>query len=340
MRFLSRWRHAELVWDASDDVAYAATGEAPTSVHIFPIGATGVRAAACYAPGHKLSVGPQHEVNIPLLTKEFSKRAIKTVFFHGFFPSLPMMARALANAGAKCLAVWHGAAAQLCWDAEKTGLACLIELRREQVIRRLGATKPGLHAIHEAIEHEPWLNFAPRVAPAPPKTVCTGWGVLPTPVNWVKNFHTNMYAGAKENRLTQLRVTKASLQDIGDKALLPRKLAFSPCASTTAFFAEMSSADIVLNASLSECQQPMVALEAAAHGTPCLTPRIGVLDTHDYVRLCTVDDPTSIHSIARALSRVLDLVHGDPRGLSHLQRDFLSTHQKYAAENFNVWLDC
>lgn len=300
-------------------------------LHLVLAAPGGVRSAAAYAPGHKLIVDSEKALS-PLAEKQICSAVAPlnpdVVVCHSFSPALASLARSLSAEGLRCVGIWHGATSQFYYDPERDAFQAMVAARREGVLRRMFAVKPGLHLASSAIEQEPFINFVPRSTPHPRGIGLKGAALVPAPISWVKNFHSNVLAAAADKRLNRIWVT-TECADHFDPEISPRiKLSVAP--SRAELFALLSKVDVVMNASLSECQ-PMTALEAMAHGVPCIYPATGLkaFDAHPYARVVSCSGSESLERIAQVLTRVLDLSSSGE--LTPLLQDFAMAWQ-HAAE--------
>jgi hypothetical protein len=83
--------------------------------------------------------------------------------------------------------------------------------------------------------------------------------------------------------------------------------------------------DVVLNASLSECQ-PMTALEGLALRVPCITGPLGLgpLDEHPFQQLTQIARVDSVGAVRDATERVLELQESSPQRLREMMDSYES----------------
>lgn len=313
----------------ADDTTWAASMPGCERVlHVVLAPAGGVRSAAAYAPGHKLVVDSDKALS-PLAEKQICSAVAplnpEVVVCHSFSPALASLARSLTAEGFRCVGVWHGATSQFYYGPERDAFQAMVTARREGVLRKMFAVKPGLHLASSAIEPEPFINFIPRLTPHPRGLGMKGAALVPAPINWAKNFHSNVLAAAADERLNSIWVTTECADHFEPR--ISRRIKLSVAPNRAEFFALLAKVDVVMNASLSECQ-PMTALEAMAHGVPCIYPATGLktFDAHPYAHVVSCSGSESLERIAEVLTRVLDLSSSGE--LAPLLQDFATAWQR------------
>ena len=202
--------------------------------------------------------------------------------------------------------VWHGSTAQLHHREELDALDQFCRLRQQGLLNRVAGVKPGLHLLNDAIDPLLLLNLPPKLERPLRREGLANAALIPLPVDWRKNFYTNLYAAGGVPRLRTLYVT-SDFQE--RRAFKPRAhvlKVLSP--SRSQLFRLIADSDVVCNATLSECQ-PMTALEALALGVPCVTGSLGLgaLDEHPYQRLVQVQQVDSLSALREAIEKLLDL---------------------------------
>jgi SAM-dependent methyltransferase len=300
-------------------------------VHLFHQEWHGIRAAAGYFPGHKVAITCAR----PLTPDELKRTVeactgglLQAVVVHAWSPNMRDLVHLLrheAGSALRLCAVWHGSSAQFHFDPEWEFFAELLELRARGVLDGVACVKPDLHLLDARLHPRPLLNLPPRL-PAPPSPPSGGLkqrAFIPMPNDWRKNFYTNLYAACGVERLRDLYVTARFLHG---PSLTPGRRVVSLAPPPRApLFRLVADMDLVLNASLSECQ-PMTALEAMALGVPCLTGplSLGALDEHPYQKLAQVPGVDSVGALRAAIERVLDLAEQRPAELRAMMADFLA----------------
>jgi SAM-dependent methyltransferase len=295
-------------------------------LHIFSQEWRGVRAAAGYLPGHKIAVtadrmlsDADHRVALDAIGSSMTG----VMVVHGWSTNLEELVRLAKrmHRGLRVALVWHGSSAQFFLDFDFKAFNQVLRLRREGLLDAFGVVKPGLEAISPRIHQKTLLNIGPRVAGRSKPPRIRAAALVPVANISLKNFYTNLYAAAAEPRMRTVFVTTPHRES---KELRPiAKIVLVEHPMRAQLFRLTTEVDVVLNASLSECQ-PMTALEALAHGVPCLTGplSLGDLDDHPYQRLVQVVQVDSVSHVRAGVVRILDEVHRDPAGVRQAMGDY------------------
>jgi hypothetical protein len=300
--------------------------------HVFHQEWSGIRAAAGFAPGHKVAITADRP-----LTPAEHRRVIeacaanqsRTVIFQGFSSNMaeliPLMRRTLGGS-VRLVAVWHGSTTQFHFPAEIEGFTQLLAMRRQGLLDGLACVKPEMYALSELVFPQTLLNLPPHVAEAgrlsslSPKRAA----LLPLPNNWWKNFQTNLLVAGASARLSRVYVTAP--HEAREELPLRAEVVNVGRLQRSELFRLIREVDVLLNVTLTECQ-PMSALEGLAFGVPCLTGALslGELDAHPYQRLVQVAGTGALVEIQRALERVLELRERAPRELEQMLQDYIRT---------------
>jgi SAM-dependent methyltransferase len=304
----------------------------------------GIRAACGFSPGRKVAVTSARALSTSELRQVIDlveAGLIERVVLHGYSGNFPLLARALREMFGRDLgiaAVWHGSTAQFHFDEEHAAFADLVSLVNERTIDWLGSVKPGLSELSPAVFARTLINYPPSVTPsATPNREPNGRAFVPLPNDWRKNFFTNLYAVGGSSLIREVMVSA----DFKLREGLPiaARVVRIPRPSRQQVFQLIGDSEIVLNASLSECQ-PMVALESASLRVPCITCRLGIdeLDSHPYQRLAQVGAVDSIPAVRSAAERLVRLKRDDPHGLSAMIDDYRRTVMRLAADSWAEFL--
>jgi hypothetical protein len=325
-----------VVIDHTDDTRWAHPGATATRlVQVFHQEWHGIRAAAGYLPGRKVAIASDW-----LLGPLDMRRALEAcqhaeaALLHSSSPNMRTFAQLLrwqAGSSLRIFAIWHGSTAQFHCDFEIEGFAELIALKRRGVLDGIACVKPGMHLLDAQVDERPLLNFPPRLdEPAPRRDRLRHAAFLPVPNEWRKNFYTNLFAAGGDKRLRDIYVTAPHV--LPPELSLPARVIKLDRPSRTQLFQLLGDVDLVLNATLSECQ-PMTALEAMAHGIPCVTGplSLGALDQHPLQRLAQVAGVDALEPVRQAIERLVDLAERSPAELRGLIDDYLVEHTRAAA---------
>jgi hypothetical protein len=299
-------------------------------VHVFHQQWHGIRAAAGYCPGRKLAITAER----PLSTKElreaveFCDRANSpVVILHSFSANAHAFALALRKAlksSVRILAVWHGSTAQFHYEYEYEVFANLLDLCSQGLINSVACVKPDMHLVSGHIFPKTLLNFPPRVEARmiKPQGARSHAALIPVPNDWRKNFYTNLYAGMAAPHVRELYVTTQFNQPPA-LALVAKPIHRLKSPARSELFEIVRKVDLVLNASLSECQ-PMTALEGLALRVPCLTGPLGLgsLDEHPLQKLSQIARVDSVGAVRDAIETMLELQVRSPQELREMMESY------------------
>jgi SAM-dependent methyltransferase len=315
-------------------------------LHLFSQEWHGVRAAAGYLPGHKIAIAagqPLSDVDHRTVLEAIASTRCRVLVIHAWSANLREVAQLAKKMqpGLRVAMVWHGSSAQLFLDFDFDAFDEILRLRREGFIDALGAVKPGLQVLSSWFHPQTLLNVGPSskngaVRRSKPEQRF-GAALVPVLNIPLKNFYTNLYAAGGEPRLRTVFVTTAYRRS-PEIAPGARVIALDrPTRSD--LFRLTADVDVVLNATLSECQ-PMTAVEALAHRVPCLTGpmSLGDLDMHPYQRLVQTNQVDSVGQVRAVLARILDEAERDPIGLRSMMDDYENRLIREAFERYLEFL--
>ncbi|MCP3098540.1 methyltransferase domain-containing protein [Myxococcus sp. K15C18031901] len=320
-----------VVTDAALDTRWAHESARFNGVlHLFHQDWHGIRAAAGYFPGRKMAIPSErtlerHDLLAALAYVE--KSLCHTVIVHAFSPTAHQVVEALRKAlgsSIRLLALWHGSTAQFPNPIEIDYFGQLVELQRRGILNAVATVKPGMHLLAEEVFPKTVLNVPPRMSEAErgrPPSRPTREAFIPIPNDWRKNFYTNLFAGHASSRLDTLHVTATYLMPEALRG--PKRVVSVPRPDRATMFDLVRRCDIVLNASLSECQ-PMTALEGLVLRVPCLHGplALGALDAHPYQKLTQMVHVDSVERVRDAIDQVLELRERSPAELTGMMMDY------------------
>lgn len=299
-------------------------------MHVFHQDWHGIRAAAGYLPGQKLAITSERvldERELRAAIELVERSGCRQVILHGYSSNardfVVLLRRALGSS-VRILALWHGSSAQFHYSFELDCFAQLIDLRRRGVIDALATVKPGMHLLAPEVFPKTVLNLPPRLSEAEriaPTRRLTRAALIPTPNDWRKNFFTNLFACQASSRIDDIYVT-ASYR-LPDVMKSRRRIHQVARPNRAELFDLVRRCDIVLNASLSECQ-PMTGLEALALRVPCVYGplSLGELDSHPFQKLAQVSGVDSVEVVAAAIERMVALRERSPGELTEMMVDY------------------
>ncbi len=300
-------------------------------VHVFHQEWHGIRAHAGYAPGHKLAISCRRA----LTTQEHRRvlqgcadRLVRVVVFHGYSAAADELARVLRRALGSSVRICFaslGNTAQLHLDFEHQMFALALRRRRQGVLNGIACVKADMHLVSDLIFPKTLISLPPRIPEGrlEVRGSLSGSALIPVPNDWRKNFYTNLFAAERVERLRRIVVTTDFRELPGSRR---GRIIRIPPPERAQVFRLMRDSDVILNASLTECQ-PMTALEGMALGTPCLTGplSLGDLDLHPYQRLTQVRAVDSVREVRDEVERLLDLRERSPGELDEMMVDYSRT---------------
>ena len=320
-----------VLFNAPLDITWAHHAPSLAGVlHVFHQQWYGIRAAAGYSPGRKLAITAER----PLSTEEL-RQAVEfcanssspVVVIHSFSANAHALILALRKAlkrSVRILGVWHGSSAQFHYPHEYETFASLVELRARGIINGVACVKPDMHLVSSHISPKTLLNLPPRVDARMmrPLGARSDAALIPTPNDWRKNFHTNLYACMAAPRVGQVYVT-AQFSQPESLELVSKPVHRIKSMGRGELFQFMRKVDVVLNASLSECQ-PMTALEGLALRVPCITGPLGLgaLDEHPFQQLTQIARVDQVGAVRDAIERVLELQERSPQKLREMMDSY------------------
>jgi len=337
----------ELEFDSGLDCDWAATDSRFERVlHVFHRPWRGIRAAAGYLPGHKLAIAADGSISEPALRNAaelIGANRIEAAVLHGFSVNAELLFRTLRSLlsprSLRLYAVWHGNTAQLSVDAEATALQRVLKLRRKGILRGIGCVKGNLHQLSSLFFQKTLLNLPPKVAAttrSPNLDQLSAF--IPIPNDWRKNFYTNLYAAANSPEIRRIDVTSQfrSISEFEHN----KRIVIHPNLNRSRFIEIVREAGVVLGVTLSECQ-PMVQLEAAALGTPCLTGVLGLdeLEGDPYMKLAQVTPSDSSAAIQRKMRAVFSIQRDHPSELAEMIEGFCTYFRREAASRYAEFLE-
>ena len=324
--------HPGVLFDDAADTTWAhVVPSLSRVVHVFHQQWHGIRAAAGYSPGRKLAITAERPLTQKELRQavEFCANSISpVVIVHSFSANaheLIVALRKVLGRKVRILCVWHGSTAQFHYDYEYEMFASIMELRERGAIDGVGCVKPDMHLVSGHVFPKTLLNLPPRVEARLRKSAGSPSraALIPTPNDWRKNFYTNLYACMTARRVREVYVTARFIKPQGLTLSKPVHHLNRP--GRNELFDSMRKVDVVLNASLSECQ-PMTALEALALRVPCITGPLGLgsLDEHPYQRLTQIARVDVVGAVRDAIEHVLELQQGSPQELMDMMDSYES----------------
>jgi hypothetical protein len=313
-----------IAFDAPEDTRYAhAAGGFDHVLHVFPAPWKGIRAAAGSLPGHKLAIPVKGRLNPADVAQFFTSIdtwRLNRFVFHGMSETAADLIGRMADAGLsdQVYLVYHGNVSQWYHDHERQHAFAAIELAQKGLVRRIHVLKNN-HPLVEGRSFLPMLlNLPPALGPMPAEETSDEVSVfIPGTHDWRKNLHCNALGAALSADVSRILHYAREIHLPPPYASKLKHVQFSSRETT---FRLMAQSRCTLNVSLAECH-PMVGLESEAVGTPCLRGplRLDALEDHPYVKLVTVEDPTSPFEILNVLQRLLSAARSE---LAEMMRDY------------------
>ncbi|MFL5357142.1 methyltransferase domain-containing protein [Archangium sp.] len=314
-------------------------------VHVFHQQWHGIRAAAGYSPGRKLAITAERSLTSKELRQavEFCANSVSPVVIVHSFSAVAhefiVALRKLLGRKVRILCVWHGSTAQFHYDYEFETFAHVMELCERGLVDSVGCVKPDMHLVSGRIYPKTLLNLPPRVE-ARQRRALSGpshAALIPTPNDWRKNFYTNLYACMASQHIRQVYVTARFISPQGLQPSKPVHHLQRP--GRGELFEAIRNVDVVLNASLSECQ-PMTALESLALRVPCITGPLGLgaLDEHPYQRLTQLARVDLVGAVRDAMDGVLELRRRSPEKMMEMMDSYESALRSEAIRHYEEFI--
>jgi glycosyltransferase involved in cell wall biosynthesis len=145
--------------------------------------------------------------------------------------------------------------------------------------------------------------------------------LLPIKDVWTKNFYTNLFAACSAPSVREVLITTKFLRS--PRMPLKRPVLELPSSSRHDMWNAYAAADVVLNASLTECH-PMTSLESIAMGVPCVTGPVVLppLEEHPYLTISRVYAVDTVSCVQDVLETMMAELERDPKGLGELVKDY------------------
>ncbi|MBZ4401336.1 class I SAM-dependent methyltransferase [Myxococcus sp. AS-1-15] len=302
-------------------------------MHVFHQEWHGIRAAAGYMPGQKLAITCERTLDERELRASLElveRSGCDTVILHAFSPNardFAVLLRRTLGSSVRILALWHGSSAQFHFTQELDYFSQLVDLKRSGVFDAVATVKPGMHLLSPDVFPQTVINLPPRLTDAErtaPTRRMTRAALIPTPNDWRKNFYTNLFACQASTRIDDIYVTASYVMP--ESLQGPRRVHHVARPSRAEMFDLVRRCDIIMNASLSECQ-PMTGLEALALRIPCIHGALsmGALDSHPYQRLTQIAGVDSVEVVAAALEQLVSMRERAPEELVGMMADYERT---------------
>ncbi|AKF82417.1 methyltransferase type 11 [Myxococcus fulvus 124B02] len=302
-------------------------------MHVFHQEWHGIRAAAGYMPGQKLAITCERTLDERELRASLElveRSGCDTVILHAFSPNardFAVLLRRTLGSKVRILALWHGSSAQFHFSQELEYFSQLVDLKRSGVFDAVATVKPGMHLLSPDVFPQTVINLPPRLTDAErtaPTRRMTRAALIPTPNDWRKNFYTNLFACQASTRIDDIYVTASYVMPESLKG--PRRVHHVARPSRAEMFDLVRRCDIIMNASLSECQ-PMTGLEALALRIPCIHGALsmGALDAHPYQRLTQIAGVDSVEVVVAAIEQLVSMRERAPQELVGMMVDYERT---------------
>jgi SAM-dependent methyltransferase len=297
-------------------------------IHVFHQEWHGIRAHAGYTPGHKLAITCRRALTVQeqrRVLEGCADRLVRVIVFHGYSAAADELARVLRKAlggGVRICFASLGNTAQLHLEFEHQMFTLALRRRQQGVLNGIACVKADMHLASDLIFPKTLISIPPRIPDGRPQVrgSLSGGALIPVPNDWRKNFYTNLFAAERVERLRRIVVTTDFRDPPGSRR---GRIIRTPPPERPQMFRLMRDSDVILNASLTECQ-PMTALEGLALGTPCLTGplSLGDLDLHPYQRLTQLRAVDSLREVRDGIERLLDLRERSPQELDEMMVDY------------------
>lgn len=335
---------ASVLWNDRSDTRYAnAFPEMRRVLHVFHQEWAGIRAAVGSLDGTKLALTadrPLTSEDLRAICKTISDGNFLRIVFHGLSTNTVNLISALHSRGLseQMYLVKHGSPEQWVYAPERDMAFAALELLRAGFVKKLHVMKAGFDFPAKGLFKPVLFNMAPNldglpVAPADALQLkgvafSAGWS------HWRKNVHTNLLGAALSSAVSAVWHHADDVRlpsPMGDKLVHKR---FHARENT---FELMALASISLNVSITDCH-PMVNIESQALGRPCLRGalHLDALETHPYVDLTMVADPSSVSMITAKIDKLLAIPDDERRELT---LDYQRQSDRVARDRYKEFLE-
>lgn len=301
------------------------TKEFEKTLHIFNAEYFGIRAAAGNLPGDKLAISAEKKIppqDFVSILEKIAPENYKRIVMHGYSSNMDEFAKRLYDASnIPLFLVWHGNFAQLVYEGERNAFDRWLRLQEGGLVTRAHILKQNSSSFLKHGYNPMLLNLPPRWCGNRPSAAFQDLdsitAFLPSWPDIRKNWHANMLAGER-SRTVQNILYYADVKPVFPMTKKSTRLKFDMVTHMDV----VSSADIVLNATLIDCH-PMVDLEALACRTPTITAKLflGELDTHPYAQLTSVNNALDSQEIADSIDRVAAVPYDE---MNEIMQDYSS----------------
>lgn len=207
--------------------------------------------------------------------------------------------------------MWHGSQAQWVHEYERTTFFEWVDLAKSGVVEKIWVLKSGLEKVLSdmGIDAELLCNMPYSYEHALPRTLSNPVtiGIWADRFDWRKNAITQCLAiSGLRNVICYHNCQEPTFEAIARHFDMPIQRISDGSIPHDEFLKRLSSIDINLYVTLSECS-PMIPLESAMYGRPCLVgPTTNHFDDHQFLRdHLVVESPDDISSIHRGIQRVI-----------------------------------
>ena len=304
----------------------------------------GIRQATAACPGSKLLISaddPLTEEDLDYIADLISGHDYKIIVFQGFSPNadhllVQLKARLLNDIS--CYVITHVNATQFENYFEMAQLAIINKRLLMGTLDGLGSVKPDFKSVVGQCWEKTIFNFPPNF-PASLRNLKYTDGLVHVPLDasWRKNLHTNIISALNSGNVKEVRTSNFPF---GLESVLPLgKLRVTGYLRGESLYSQMADANIVLCATLAECQ-PMTQLESLAVGTPCLTGPLGLIELADdpLTQLCEVNVLDNPRLVANNIDNVIQFRNDDPGAMLRLIEARLSKLASLAESRYREFL--
>lgn len=279
----------------------------------------GIRQATAACPGGKILISADEPItneDVDFISQIISVNGYRKIVFQGYSynaDTLLVQLKARFLGGISTYVVTHVNSVQFESNFEMDMLAMIRKRLSLGTLDFYGSVKPGFSAVMSDCWVKTIVNFPPNL-PAEIRTVqyTNGLAYIPLDVSWRKNLHTNIIAASVAENVTEVRTSNFPF---GLESVLPlSKLRVIGFLRGQYLYSQMADANVVLCATLAECQ-PMTQLEALAVGTPCITGPLGLeeLAENPLTQLCEISVLDNPRTLANKIEKVIRFRNENPR---------------------------
>ncbi|MGY2052750.1 hypothetical protein [Methylobacterium sp. JK268] len=289
-------------------------------LHIFHSHWWGIRSATELLPGWKMGIEPEGPFDSAPVISFIKENDIQRVVFQGYSNNAQELAEHISAScrNVRSYAVSHVSAAQFDNQFEIEMLDVMVRQKRRGVITDLLSVKPNFNSVCPDFSEHLIINSAPQPFLQPDKVKHSA--LIPLTRGLRKNMQVNHLAMlATSCQAIFSTLTSGDFRTLADDS----RVTYLGHIPNKYVMEIMRHVSLVSAVTLIECQ-PMVANEAIAVGTPCLTGPLNLpfCADHELRRLTEIPEPDNIRLVASRAETLMEMWDHQRKYLSDLCEDY------------------